>query len=206
MDYNHKRNAPEHQKLCQTHQDNSARNQQQNGNTDERPETPTTTLLTSMITQPDCNQGDCPRHLPPFTWTENNHSRNLLCQSDNWEQQKVTKIDNLSNQENSSTNQTHCNHMTANGHDTQSPKPSNTTRLYYKNTNSIGTSAFTNRLTTLYQHHKEMDIDISFYMETNTDWQQPTTNNSMKHMVSQSTTTPSLHTLQGTPQLGSGTK
>jgi hypothetical protein len=61
------------------------------------------------------------------------------------------------------------------GHDISSPKPDNTTRLYYKNTNSIGTRAFTNGLTTLYQHHKELGVDISMYTATNTDWQQPTT-------------------------------
>jgi hypothetical protein len=61
------------------------------------------------------------------------------------------------------------------GHDIQSPKPENTTRLYYKNTNSISTRAFTNRLTALYQHHKDMGTDIALYAETNTNWQQPTT-------------------------------
>jgi hypothetical protein len=61
------------------------------------------------------------------------------------------------------------------GHDIQSPKPENTTCLYYKNTNSIGTRAFTNRLTTLYQHHKDMGTDIALYTDTNTNWQQPTT-------------------------------
>jgi hypothetical protein len=61
------------------------------------------------------------------------------------------------------------------GHDIQSPKPNNTTRLYYKNTNGIGTRAFTNGLTTLYNHHKALESDISLYTETNTDWQQPTT-------------------------------
>jgi hypothetical protein len=61
------------------------------------------------------------------------------------------------------------------GHNIQSPKPNNTTRLYYKNTNGIRTRAFTNRLTTLYHHHKAMESNISLYTETNTDWQQPTT-------------------------------
>jgi hypothetical protein len=61
------------------------------------------------------------------------------------------------------------------GHDIRSPKPDNTTILYYKNTNSIGTRAFTSGLTTLYHHHKELGINISLYTETNTDWQQPTT-------------------------------
>jgi hypothetical protein len=61
------------------------------------------------------------------------------------------------------------------GYDIQSPKPENTTRLYYKNTNSIGTRVFTNRLTTLYQHHKDMGTDIALYTETNTNWRQPTT-------------------------------
>jgi hypothetical protein len=59
------------------------------------------------------------------------------------------------------------------GHDIQSSKPENTTRLCYKNTNS--TRALTNRLTTLYQHHKDMGTDITLYTETNTNWQQPTT-------------------------------
>jgi nicotinamide riboside kinase len=61
------------------------------------------------------------------------------------------------------------------GHDIQSPKPNNTTRLNYKKTNSIGTRAFTNGLITLYQCHKEFGIDIVLYTETNTNWQQPTT-------------------------------
>jgi hypothetical protein len=61
------------------------------------------------------------------------------------------------------------------GHDIQSPKPPNTTRLYYKNTNGISTRAFTNRLTMLYQHHKDMGMDIALYTKTNTNWQQPTT-------------------------------
>jgi hypothetical protein len=61
------------------------------------------------------------------------------------------------------------------GYDIQSPKPENTTRLYYKNTNSISTRAFTNGLTALYQHHKDMGTDIALYTETNTSWQQPTT-------------------------------
>jgi hypothetical protein len=61
------------------------------------------------------------------------------------------------------------------GHDIQSSKPPNTTRLYYKNTNGIGTRAFTNGLTMLYQHHKDMGTDIALYTETNTNWQQPTT-------------------------------
>jgi hypothetical protein len=61
------------------------------------------------------------------------------------------------------------------GYDIQAPKQNNTTRLYYKNTNGIGTRSFTNGLTTLYQHHKELAIDIAMYTETNTNWQQPTT-------------------------------
>jgi hypothetical protein len=61
------------------------------------------------------------------------------------------------------------------GHDFRAPKPSNTTRLYYKSTNSIGTRSFTNGLTTLYQHHKGLATNIAMYTETNTNWQQPTT-------------------------------
>jgi exonuclease III len=38
------------------------------------------------------------------------------------------------------------NHDRPWGHDIHSPKPSNTTRPYYKNTSGIGTGAFTNRL------------------------------------------------------------
>jgi hypothetical protein len=55
------------------------------------------------------------------------------------------------------------------GHDIQSPKPENTTRLYYKNTNGIRTSSLTNGLTTIYQHQKDMGVDIALYTETNTD-------------------------------------
>jgi hypothetical protein len=61
------------------------------------------------------------------------------------------------------------------GHDIQSPKPENTTRPNYKNTNGIGTSSLTNGLTTIYQHQKDMGVDIALYTETNTDWQQSTT-------------------------------
>jgi hypothetical protein len=60
------------------------------------------------------------------------------------------------------------------GHDIQTPKPENTRQLYYKNTNSIGTSSFTNGLMTTYEHQKDMGVDIALYAETNTEWQQPT--------------------------------
>jgi hypothetical protein len=69
------------------------------------------------------------------------------------------------------------------GYDISSPKPNNTTRLYYKNTNGIRTRAFTNGLTTLYQHHREIRIDIFLYTETNTDWQQPTTKTSQRNTL-----------------------
>jgi hypothetical protein len=61
------------------------------------------------------------------------------------------------------------------GHNIKSPKPNNTTRLYYKNTNGIRTRAFTNRLTTLHHHHKAMESNISLYTKTNMDWRQLTT-------------------------------
>jgi hypothetical protein len=90
------------------------------------------------------------------------------------------------------------------GHDFQAPKPNNTTRLYYKNTNSIGTRAFTNGLTTLYQHHKELAIDIALYTETNTNNNQPQ-KALMTRMAATYTTTPYSHTPQGRPQPNSGT-
>jgi hypothetical protein len=88
------------------------------------------------------------------------------------------------------------------GHDISSPKPDNTTRLYYKNTNSIGTRAFTNRMTTLYQHHKEL-TSHSMWKPTQTGNNQPQ-NISIKHTANKTTTMSSLHIQQETLKLGSG--
>jgi hypothetical protein len=102
-----------------------------------------------------------PKALHAIHQDESQQTFNLPRQRDDWGQQEVTLIATFSLQQKllNTPNQTMTTsppqiHYHPWGHDIKSPKPNNTRRLYYKNTNGIGTRAFTNGLTTLYQHHK----------------------------------------------------
>jgi hypothetical protein len=149
--YNHKRDTPT-TLTAMTNSPNHAQRKKANNMT---PHNLMASLSkpkhTHKILQSDGNKRDSSSNHKTLTEPNVNNNINLLRERDDWRHPEVTLYrDPFFLLKTTSSKQTLLNRtMTANplqrhyqpwGHDIQSPKPENTTHLYYKNTNGIGTS------------------------------------------------------------------